>query len=109
MYIYKKRKLKKILTKATQITGLTIAIILFAELFGYVQQDHMECEVVDIYPRKNTVVFSAYGDNLYEWETDNLAEFEIGETYKVDFFDFEDLNAENNVIVKVHRNNKGNQ
>lgn len=105
LYFYAKMEVK--MKKLIKVIGVVALIVTIGKLYGYIQQDHFECQIVDI--RDNVLYFEAYNGNVYGYETSNSDEFEIGETYKVDFFDFEDLNAENNVIVKVHRNNEGNQ
>ena len=85
----------------TTVKVLVVIIILasLCKAIGYIQDDHLECPVTEV--TETTVTFQAYGDNAYVWECDNTSEFAVGDIYKVDFFDFENYDATDNVIVKV--------
>lgn len=76
-----------------------IGFIAFINVYGYIQDDHLECPVTEV--TETTVTFQAYGDNEYVWECDNATEFAVGDIYKVDFFDFENYDVTDNAIVKV--------
>ena len=87
--------------KLIKVIGVIALIVTIGKLYGYIQQDHFECQIVDI--QDNVLYFEAYNGNVYGYETSNSDEFEIGEICKVDFFDFEDYNAKNNEIVKIKK------
>ena len=84
-----------------KILAVIVFVGVISKVFGYIQQDHLVCPIVDI--NGNTVTVEAYGGNLYDFES--KTQYEIGEEVKVDFFDFEDYDATNNVIVKISKLN----
>ena len=77
-----------------------LAIVATLITFGYIQDDHLECECIAV--TDDSVTFEAYGDNAYIWYEDNASDkYTEGNIYKVTFFDFEDFDVTNNAIVKV--------
>lgn len=85
--------------KLNKIIFATAITVLMFKAIGYIQTDHLECKVTEV--NGNLITFQAYGDNEYVWEEETGRKFKVGESYKVNFFDFEDFDEKNNIITSV--------
>ena len=89
--------------KVLATVGVILCLVVFTKTYGYIQQDHFECQIVDI--QDDVLYFEAYNGNIYAYEVNDPRNFEVGEICKVDFFDFEDFDVRNNAITKVTKIN----
>lgn len=84
--------------KSIKIVLAICGCIAFFKIFGWIQNDHVSCPIVEV--TENTVTFDRNG-NEYVWECSDTSRFCVGDVWKVDMFDCENYDATDDIIVKV--------
>ena len=74
---------------------------LFINIWAYVQNDHLQLEVVEV-EQDGTALFERNG-HLFAWEPEDGQFFEVGQIYNVVMFDLENTDITDDIIKSVGR------
>lgn len=86
------------------LIACVVALIPLGKAYAYIQNDHIVATVYDVETENNLVVFERMDGHLYDFKVSEseINDFEVGQLWQIDMFDFETSSPYDDEIVKIN-------